>query len=520
VTRSERLLACAVAAFALLRGWPALTSGYEGPYDEGNTLCAATRVLAGETPYRDFWSLHAPGTTWLLSGAFRVFGSTLGVERAVKLGVVVLAAVLLFLLARLAARTRWAAAAALLFVILPTQTLSLRSRDTGLVLVLATLLAACSPTDRPRRRALLAGLLAGLTFWFKQDFVAAAAVAGAIAVAAQAVRDAPPARRLRAAFFDALVPFTVGLFAGLTTLVATLAARGNFAEFFRQAIAFPAASFGRFRSIPVSLRFRQLRWAFGGEISLNELLNAGALPILFLAALAAALAAAAWGAIALRRGGKVATSSAVALLAPSIAGLLLLAAPYRRADLEHLNPALALELVAMVALAGPRDSSSAPRLRAVGAALFAAVGLVTFTAPSAAWGAAIPPDLAATARFVRANSSPGERIFVGNDRHDRLVYNAPFVYFLSGRPNATRYDNLHPGVVTTRPVQEEIVRALESSGARWLVLWDSPPPVEPNDSWISSGVVVLDEWIARRAREAARFGSYRVLKVEEPATPR
>ncbi|MBK9064717.1 MAG: hypothetical protein IPL89_16230 [Acidobacteria bacterium] len=523
MTRSERFAACAAAAAAVAWGWPALTSGYEGPYDEGNTLCAATRVLAGETPYRDFWSLHPPGTTWLLAGAFRVFGATLGVERAVKIGVVALAAVLLFLLARLAARTGWAAASALLFVVLPTQTLSLRSRDAGLVLVLATLLAACAPTDRPRRRALVAGLLAGLTFWFKQDFVGAAAVAGAIAVGTSAALSAPLGRKLRATLFDALIPFAVGLSIGLATLAATLAVRGTFKEFFEQAILFPTSSFGRFRSIPLSLRFEQVAEAFGRGISSNVALNAAAVPILFVAVLVAALAGAACGGVALRRGAGGTAASASVLLASSVAGFLLLAAPWQRADLEHLNPALALALVALAALAGPREGIAAPRLRAAGAALFAAVALialVALAAPSAARGTAIPSDLAEAARFVAAESKPGERIFVGNERHDRLVYNAPLVYFLAGRPNATRYDNLHPGVITTRTVQEEIVRSLEASGARWIVLWEGPPPGEPNESSLSSGVVVLDEWIARRAREAARFGSTRVMRIEEPATRR
>ncbi|MEO8054660.1 MAG: glycosyltransferase family 39 protein [Acidobacteriota bacterium] len=521
MTRSARLLACAVAAFALLRGWPALTSGYEGPYDEGNTLCAATRVLAGETPYRDFWSLHPPGTTWLLAGAFRVFGATLGVERAVKLGVVALAAVLVFLLARLAARTGWAAAAALLFIVLPTQTLSLRSRDAGLVLVLATLLAACRPTDRPRRRALVAGLLAGLTFWFKQDFVGAAAVAGAIAVGTSAALSAPAGRKLRAALFDALVPFTAGLAAGLATLAAVLAVRGTFKEFFEQAILFPTASFARFRSIPLSLRFEQLADAVGEGISSKGSLQAALVPVLFVAVLVAAVAGIAWRGRLLRRGFGGAASCASALLASSVAGLLLLAAPWQRADLEHLNPALALALVVLAALVGPREPAGAPRLlAAVSAAAFGAIAFLALAAPSAARGVAIPPDLVEAARFVAANSSPGERIFVGNDRHDRLGYNAPLVYFLAGRPNATRYDNLHPGVATTRAVQEEIVRSLEASGARWIVLWEGPPPGEPNESSLSSGVVVLDEWIVRRAREAARFGSTRVMRIEEPATRR
>jgi hypothetical protein len=520
VTRSERLLACAVGAIAVVRAWPALTSGYEGPYDEGNTLCAATRSLAGETPYRDFWSLHPPGTAWLLAGAFRVFGVTLGVERAVKIAVVALAAVLVFLLARLAARAGWAAAAALLFVVLPTQTLSLRSRDTGLVLVLATLLAACSPTDRPRRRALLAGLLAGATFWFKQDFVAAAAVAGAIAVGTSAALSAPVGRRLRAVLFDALFPFGVGCFTGLATLVSVLAARGTFKEFFEQAILFPSTSFGRFRSIPLSLRFSQLAGAAGEGISLKASLAPALVPFLFVAALLAVGAGIAWSGRLLRRGAGGAASSASALLASSVAALLLLAASWQRADLEHLNPALALAVVALVALAGPRDSRGAPYLRAVSAGLFAAVVFVALASPSAARGAAIPADLADAARFARANSRPGEPIFVGNERHDILVYNAPLIYFLAGRRNATRYDNLHPGVATTRAVQEEIVRSLEASGARWIVLWEGPPPGEPNESSVSSGVAVLDEWIARRARTAARFGSFRVLKVEGPATPR
>ncbi|MBK9065263.1 MAG: hypothetical protein IPL89_19140 [Acidobacteria bacterium] len=68
-------------------------------------------------------------------------------------------------------------------------------------------------------------------------------------------------------------------------------------------------------------------------------------------------------------------ASASVLLASSVAGFLLLAAPWQRADLEHLNPALALALVALAALAGPRGDRRSAALRAAGAALFAAVAL-------------------------------------------------------------------------------------------------------------------------------------------------
>ena len=510
MSRLERLLACAVAAAAVGWGWSGLTFGYEGPYDEGNTLCAASRVLAGETPYRDFWSLHPPGTTWLLAGAFRAFGATLEVERAVKVAVVALAAVLVFQLARRAARPGWAAAAALLFIVLPTQTLSLRSRDTGLVLVLAALLAATAPSGRPGTRALFAGLLAGLTVFFKQDFVLAAAAGGAAALIGRArarpASGAQPEGGPKTLFIEGLLPFAVGLGAGLAAFAITLAAHGTFKEFFEQAVLFPATSFERFRSLPVSLRFEQLAGAMGRGISLKRVLDAASVPVLFVGAFAAAAAGIASGAMGRRRraGGRAAKSSAV--LASSVACLFLLAAPFRRADLEHLNPALAFALVAFAALPVP----------AVG---FTVVALVSLAAQTGARGAAFPGDLVEASRFVASRTTPGEPIFVGNARHDRIAYGAPLVYFLASRPNATRYDNLHPGVVTTRPVQEEIVRALEAAQTRWIVLWDGPPDGEPNASSMPSGVTVLDEWLASRAGEAARFGAFRVLEIRRPTPP-
>lgn len=543
--------AAAVAAAAVAWGWPTLVSGYEGPYDEGNTLCAATRVLAGDVPYRDYWTLHPPGTTWLLAGAFRVFGATLDVERAVKAGVVALAATLLLLLAWRVARPLAAVAAALLFVVLPTQTLSLRSRDTGLVLVLATLVAASAPAVRPRRRALLSGLLAGATVFFKQDFVLAAAVGAAAAVAPGAPTSAYSDRRAgtrdrrKTMFEEGLLPFAAGLAAGPALLAATLAAQGTFAEFFRQAILFPATQFGRFRSLPLSLRFAQLAGAVEKGISSKGVLDAAIVPVLFVAVLAAAV----WGlvqgvvAVVRREGGAAAPTSPV-VLASSVACLLLLAAPYQRADLEHLSPALALSLVALACAAAPRGPAPARRpalilgmslvllvlpfgvssvverarllkTRLVSPASAGATGL-----PAAPRWIGLPPDVAATARFVAAVSGPGERIFVGNARHDLIVYGAPLVAFLAGRRNATRYDNLHPGSATTRPVQEEIVRSLEAASVRWIVLWDGPPAVEPNESSVPSGIGVLDAWIARHGREAARYGSFRVLEVTPPAAPR
>ena len=58
----------ALAAFALFSlDW---RNGLYG----GVAEVGAMRVLAGDLPYRDFWTLYAPGQFYLLAGLFAVFG--------------------------------------------------------------------------------------------------------------------------------------------------------------------------------------------------------------------------------------------------------------------------------------------------------------------------------------------------------------------------------------------------------------------------------------------------------------
>jgi len=49
--------------------------------DEGIVLQAATRVLAGQVAYRDFFSFYTPGSFYLIAGFFRLFGNSFLVAR-------------------------------------------------------------------------------------------------------------------------------------------------------------------------------------------------------------------------------------------------------------------------------------------------------------------------------------------------------------------------------------------------------------------------------------------------------
>jgi hypothetical protein len=85
---------------------------------------------------------------------------------------------------------------------------------------------------------------------------------------------------------------------------------------------------------------------------------------------------------------------------------------------------------------------------------------------------------------------------------------------LLDRKNPTRYDVMQPGVVTTARVQRAIVRDLERSRPQLVVRWLSPVPshAEPNGAGRSSGVRIMDRYLARRDLAERRFGDYQVLR--------
>jgi hypothetical protein len=96
---------------------------------------------------------------------------------------------------------------------------------------------------------------------------------------------------------------------------------------------------------------------------------------------------------------------------------------------------------------------------------------------------------------------------------DAVRVGAPLVNVILRRRNPTRYDVMQPGVVTTARVQREIRRDLEASGAL-VIRWLAPAARlrEPNGSGRSSGVTLLDDWIAATYEPWLRAGDYLVLR--------
>ena len=100
-------------------------------------------------------------------------------------------------------------------------------------------------------------------------------------------------------------------------------------------------------------------------------------------------------------------------------------------------------------------------------------------------------------REVQSLTRPDERLYVGTVRHDQLVIADTLFGFLANRRPATYYHELHPGLTTTRTVQERILRALATEDVRCIVLVDLEANAV-NEGPGGQGVTHLDDTIRSR----------------------
>lgn len=452
------------------------------PHDEGLMLQAAQRIADGQLPYRDFWTNHGPGQPLVLGALTKLLGPSLLTWRLVRLAIGATVALLAFILTRRHASRPWAlvawigAAGAMAFPTGPGP------NPAALALGLGAIALA-------RRAPAGAGALAGAAALFRPDLGAAAAVGVLIATGRGGA-----ARALVAAVVTAVLlylPFLV-------------AAPGDLLD---QIVGFVGIQ--DLQRLPFPLDYT-------GPADPDKLLEFYG-PAILMAGLAV------WVVSALARRPSL-EEWALAPLA-AVGGLYLLA----RTDEFHLAP-LAVVLAPMLAIAAAELAHRGPRIAlAVALALVVAqslerqLALVVHPtgdrapALAAADGVRVSDAeaaaLEATARFVDARVPPGAPIFVANPRHDLVRVGNPLLYVLLGRPNPTRYDVMQPGVVTTAPVQLEMVADLRRAAPALVVRWTDPTASrpEPNGAGRSSGVRILDSYLATAYRPVARFGDYQIL---------
>ncbi len=491
-------LAAAASIAGLTAGFLLTSDRNLNPYDEGIVLTGAMRLLDGAVPHRDFYVNYGPGQFAVLAALFHSIRPAVWVERVWDALVHAAIVALVYRVAAPAAGRVLALAAALA----AGMWLAGLSIAFGYPLLPAIAagfagLAALRPALHGNRRAALAaGMCFGIVTLFRYDVGVALLAAGSIGLL-------PIAR--------AMLPFVLAGFTVIALpLLLTLAALGALPGLWFDVIAFPAQTYAATRALPAP-SFADIRTTpIAASVFLPPLACLAALPALVQLWYRNNRAAAAW------------------LLCLALATLVLYAKGLVRLSPRHIAGGY---LAALPLLAAAwRTGTWRPLTTAVAAgfafcSIYPAQGMLPRL--KASWrdlpaSCAGPPRLACmivdqptreAIAYVDAHTGAADPIFVGLPAHDRIFANDVAFYFLAARVPATKWYHFDPGLQTSLPIQQAIVRELQSAKPKLVVLEDVfTHVVEPNASARSSGVRVLDRYIAAHYAPAATFQRFQILQ--------
>ena len=485
------VLAALFVAGALVSGITAL-QGVQ-PNDEGLMLQAVERIAGGQVPYGDFWWFYPPGQPYALAGLRELFGPSLLTWRIVRVLADASVAVLAYALARRAAGPRVSLLAWAVAILAMASPSGPHPFPIALALALGALLAF---EERPA----LAGVLVGAAAAWRIEFAVFAAAG--ILLARGGWRFAAAAAGT-AALLYAPVVIAAGIGATWDLLV-----------------DYPLTDFRDYQTLPFPL-------SYDGPLntsSLGGFFTDSLEPLLLFYVPLALVIGLAGAAVALAR------PLTPRVIATGVFAVGALAYLLVRTDLFHTAPlAVLVAILGAWALSAPKVVRGIPAALAAAALVYTlaegldrrALGLREDTVALAlpvADGVRVPPRQAAELEAVVARLRGRGPIYVATRRSDLVTSGHPLLYVLSGRPNPTRYDIPAPGVVTSAPVQREIIRALERTRTPLVVRWTDPitAAAEPNAAGRSSGVRLLDEYLARSYRPAGRVGSFRLLERRAP----
>ena len=140
-------------------------------------------------------------------------------------------------------------------------------------------------------------------------------------------------------------------------------------------------------------------------------------------------------------------------------------------------------------------------------------------------GIKVPPEQQKTLRelyeFTSTNVPPDRKIFIGLHRHDASVIGDSLTYFVLDRLNATRNDQLHPGVIDRQSTQRQIIRDLETGDIDLILTKQifSDKIINRAKQRLTmnldnSGATVLDDYIRGNFTETRTIGQYTVWRRE------
>ena len=512
-------------------------------YDEGIILTGADAVYHGRLPYKDFWTMYAPGQFYLTALAFHLFEPQEYLARGI--GIFFMAAIVALvwhMLRRFVGKLLAALGTGIVLLLFAYLHFEVFPVFPATAFALLALLLVARGMARHQSAAMLyAGMCTAAAACFRHDLGAYAAVA-LMAGACITGRALQPASTW-CSTARALAVYMAGIFIVGTPVAAYFLAHVPLHDLYENLIYIPARIYPEFRRLPWPgvEQMRQFGSALLNTRQAFATLLQGATTFSVYIPFAAAVPSIML-ARSVRRQGDADTANFLLLCA-----LLCLAFTFKgmvRIHLAHMMQALVLSIPLLAILARRLPHMRPwPQAGALAVLLPAGAMLLTLGAGGAinAWHGArnlaagsgslthcsvsAPPrmrcvDTSAAwnqrflfaAEFLRQHAAPGEPVYVGTGRHDKIFINDVMLYFIADRPAATKWYELHPGVQTRAETQREMIEEMRRTPPRAIALetlWDNT--LESNRSAHPSGAHALDDWLAECYEEKGRLETMRVL---------
>jgi hypothetical protein len=476
-----------------------------GPYNEAVILVGAERILEGQIPYKDFFTIYPPGQVYAVAGLFKLFGTSVIVERIYDIIIRSLLSMLVFLIIRFLSSNKialvgWAMSLIWLghsgFPAYPVYPSILFSYISVYLLLLHM-------KEQRYFYHILSAVAIVFATLFRHDLGGYTAIVITFVLLLRRITGAQKT-------WTPLVSYiSSGIMAGLPVLIYFFLI-SDIELMINELILFPANVFPDHLELPYPplSRYNLPFFVF------PSVLMTGVITSLIL----------------IKR--KKDNTKAYGVLLISFVGILFFNQVRVRSDIIHLLPvALTAILLAPILLYTFSRSQSTWQNRVV-YVLFVIIFGITLSKPisdskriiSRSKGYVISavnpeierakylnihPDLKSTALYVKKNTSEDEHIYVGVKNHDKVLFNFPIIYFLSERNCATKYHEFNSGLINTLSVQEEIVNELRTKSVRMVVLapgWH----YEPNLSSIDTQINLLDDFIATNYKLIKAFGIYEI----------
>jgi hypothetical protein len=503
-----------------------LFAGSVPTFEARVTDLSALRVLEGEVPYRDFWTMYAPGSFVVLAVAFAAFGRELLVSNVLGIATSAAAVAVYY---RLAAR-----AGGPLFALFAAGVVAIAFFGTGYhdgftsypPLILFVLMTVDILSRRCTRDgwswAVVPGALLGAAALFKHDIAAYAALS--MTAALLAVRIRARATPVWTPVLTLVLASSALPLIGLTALVSL----GAGPDMWRDLIQFPLTDFRHVRPEYFPL-IPTLRPTLVDTVQALVHWGICNIPTLALAG----------GVVLLRRRWRYLDSTTCFVVIGSFVAFWF---HWSAAHIQLNTHPISLAAWSLLVAGGGWRVAGVGRSRAltwVGtaalvcwSALFVAQPVylvVTRSSGPYEWldlpglrGIRVPRDTAVwmreLARAVDEAEGPDAPLLFLSNRNDIHVFAESTPFWLTDRRSATRYHELHPGITDTDRVQREMLAAIERGPAPVVVReyrFDDATLDGVKAGFVEHvpvGSRLIDDWLRDHYEPGRRFGPYELMR--------